>query len=395
VKLESAAAGTRIGRSELAEGAWMLAGVWRCWRAIGVRRLMYTTGIALVLETAGWLTILPFILGLGSGPGGENASGGILGLAVGLGYAVCGAYCYLFALTVAELGVAVPQRTWRRYAIAVMAATVPAVAVQMLAWAWFPIMIGLSGPLAPSVLAAKALWSAATWVLTGGLVVAVYARFQAARYAREAFNKAELERAAANREVLASRLAAMQAQVEPQFLLGTLAQVEALYERDPASGVRMLDGLIAYLRAALPQLRSEGSTLAQEARLAESYLGIVKLRKGDGLELAVDIPAELGNCAFPPMLLLPLIDDALRAGFATAQSEVGIAVRARAEGERVHVVVARNGPASSESSDLLATLRERLGGLYGERASLTIASDAPRVTLIEIELPHETASADR
>jgi LytS/YehU family sensor histidine kinase len=262
-------------------------------------------------------------------------------------------------------------------------------------YARFPGMGGVTGALAPSVLATKALWSAGTWVLTGGLVVAVYARFQGARYARETFNKAELERAAASREVLASHLAAMQAQVEPQFLLGTLAQVDALYERDPDSGVRMLDNLIAYLRAALPQLRSEGSTLAQEARLAESYLCIVKLRMGSRLEFMMEIPPELGDCAFPPMLLLPLIDDALRPGLAMAQSEVRIAVRARAEGDRVHVVVARDGPASSEGSNLLATLRERLEGLCGERASLTIASDAPRVTLIEIELPHETASADR
>ena len=40
-------------------------------------------------------------------------------------------------------------------------------------------------------------------------------------------------------------------------------------------------------------------------------------------------------------------------------------------------------------------LRERLEGLYGEHASLTLAGDAPRATRIEIDLPHETASADR
>ena len=91
----------------------------------------------------------------------------------------------------------------------------------------------------------------------------------------------------------------------------------------------MLDSLIAYLRAALPQLRSEGSTLAQETQLAESYLCIVKLRMSHGLEFAVDIPVELGDCAFPPMLLLPLIDDALRADSGTTSSGVAIAIRAR------------------------------------------------------------------
>jgi LytS/YehU family sensor histidine kinase len=276
-----------------------------------------------------------------------------------------------------------------------MTATVPAVAFEASAFALFPSIVGSSQALTPSVLATKALWSAGTWALSGALVVAVYARFQAARHARNAFNKAELERAAASREVLASRLAAMQARVEPQFLLGTLAQVEALYERDPDSGVRMLDSLIAYLRAALPQLRSEGSTLTQEARLAESYLCIVELRMGSRLDFEVDIPPELTDCAFPPMLLLPLIDDALGADKGPAPSGVGIAIRARAKDERLHVVVAREGPAASADAALLATLRERLEGMYGDRASLSFASDPSRMTLIEIEVPHETASASR
>src|SRR5207302_7225193 len=148
----------------------------------------------------------------------------------------------------------------------------------------------------------------------GGLALAVYVRFRSARLAREAFNAAELERVAASRGVLASRLAAMQARIEPRFLLGTLAQVEALYERDAHAGDRMLDGLIAYLHAALPQLRGQRSTLKQEAQLAESYLRIVQIRMGSRLDFQVDVRPELDDCDFPPMVLLPLIDDALRNG---------------------------------------------------------------------------------
>ena len=68
----------------------------------------------------------------------------------------------------------------------------------------------------------------------------------------------------------------MQARVEPRFLFNTLAQVERLYEIDAQRADRMLDDLIVYLRAALPQLRETTSTLSREIELAKAYLNIVE-----------------------------------------------------------------------------------------------------------------------
>ena len=97
------------------------------------------------------------------------------------------------------------------------------------------------------------------------------------------------------RDVLESRLAAMQAQVEPQFLFNTLAQVERLYEIDPARAARMLDDLIAYLRAAMPLMRDTSSTVKQEIDLARAYLDIVRIRLGDRLAFAIEVPSDGGS----------------------------------------------------------------------------------------------------
>ena len=92
----------------------------------------------------------------------------------------------------------------------------------------------------------------------------------------------------------------MQARVEPQFLFSTLAQVQNLYEANAATGERMLDELIAYLRAATPRMRDTSSTLAQEIELARAYLAILKVRLGDRLEYAIDIAEDSHGARMPP-----------------------------------------------------------------------------------------------
>lgn len=381
-----------IDQSLVANSVQWLCEVLDAWRSISLRRWLWTTGIAVVLLVANAMGTITSVLGMDRatwGMGGWGASEIVTRVVSG----VLGAYFYLLALTIAEIGVLRPQRPSRRYFVAAVVATIAAAALDTSLLAILP-SFGMDGwHQAPWF-----IWFATSWALGGGLAVAVYARFQAARNAREVFHAAELERAAASRGMLASRLAAMQAQVEPEFLRGTLAQVEGLYERDPVSGVRMLDGLIAYLRAALPQLRSEGSTLEREARLADSYLRVIKLRMGSRLDFAIEVPSALAECTFPPMLLLPLIDDALRNGLEPTPLGGRIDIRGRADRNRLHVVVAHDGMTPSEhtSSDhLRATLWERLEGIYGESAHMTFAANTPRGARVEIEVPHETAGAPR
>jgi LytS/YehU family sensor histidine kinase len=311
---------------------------------------------------------------------------------------ILASYFFLFAVRFAEFGVPDRRAGWRRYAVAAAVATVASVALETTLITLLPSEAGWNFVPDLTAIIPKVTWSAANWSLSGGLAVAVYARFQAARRAREALAAAEIERAVSSRELLATRLAAMQAQVEPQFLLSAMAQIEALYDRDVESGDRMLESLTAYLRASLPQLRGDNSTLEREARLCESYLRMAQLRMGSRLVFSIDIPEDLGPDAFPPMLLLPLVDDALRNGLEPLPFGGRIDLRASADADRLRVVVTHDGvipPKDPTRTPLLGTLSERLEGLYGARAELTFTGDVRQGVRVAVELPNEAARDHR
>ena len=122
--------------------------------------------------------------------------------------------------------------------------------------------------------------------LGGLLVLAIFTRRRDSEMAN-ALHAAQLKRVAIERGMIADQLRGLQARVEPAFLFGTLADVRALYESDAAQGERMLDELIRFLRAALPQLRSRSSTWDQESRLLKAWLAIQQIRAGGRLAFEV------------------------------------------------------------------------------------------------------------
>jgi hypothetical protein len=375
----------------------------RAWRGTTLRQWLWTTAIALLLLLGNMAGLLPPLLNAVPPVIGPSLPGWSIAKSVGAAVVfLAAAYCFLLAVSIAEYDARHRLPPAHRYFAAGLAACGAAILIEIALYALVPGFAPRTGGwtlvLDTRQLLGRIVWSAATFGLSGGLAVAVYVRFRLARLAREAFNAAELERVAASREVLASRLAAMQARVEPRFLLGTLAQVETLYERDPQAGDRMLDGLIAYLRAALPQLRSPRSTLKQEVQLAESYLAIMRIRMGSRLECRIDVRPELGDTDFPPMVLLPLIDDALRNGLEPLPQGGTIAITADVDGDCIRVRIADDGlprpPASSDDSGM-ATLHDRLSGIYGNTACLELTANAPQGVIATIKVSLETARHHR
>lgn len=115
------------------------------------------------------------------------------------------------------------------------------------------------------------------------------------------------------RHALAARLAALQAQVDPALLFDALVSIEQAYDRqDPTASAR-LDRLIRHLRVALPRLRDAGATLGGEAELIASYLDLVRDLGGEPPAFECELGARAAT-ALPPMLLLPLVQRALRLG---------------------------------------------------------------------------------
>ncbi len=216
---------------------------------------------------------------------------------------------------------------------------------------------------------------------------------------REARSRADLLRAEADRNLLSKQaieaeLKLMQAQVEPHFLFNTLASVQFLAETEPPKASLMLGHLIAYLRAALPQLRSNSTTLGQEGDLAQAYLSIMQMRMGTRLRFAIRIPEELRGHRFPPMLLMSLVENAVRHGL-EPQAEGGtVELQARHDGRRLIVSVVDNGHGLGNKIGNgvgLTNLRGRLAALYADQARFTLEEVEPHGARATVELPYEPA----
>ncbi|WP_416758695.1 histidine kinase [Roseateles sp. So40a] len=148
--------------------------------------------------------------------------------------------------------------------------------------------------------------------VTASLSVAWYEMAMRRRRTRARLEAMLREQSAMQRDAVAARLAALQAQVEPQFLFDTLVDIERAYDRADREAPDQMERLIRHLRVALPRLRDRGVTLESEAALLDSYLSVVAGRHRRALPLSIDWPAWLSARPLPPMLLLPLAQLMLR-----------------------------------------------------------------------------------
>jgi Histidine kinase len=201
---------------------------------------------------------------------------------------------------------------------------------------------------------------------------------------QRAVQSAQREQAAIAREVLESRLTAMQAQVEPQFLFDSLVDIEALYRQDAVRAAGDLDRLITYLRVALPRLREPGSTIDAEIDLVQAYLAVVTSLHNGHPKLIVTLPEECRHARFYPMLLLPLMQRAVRHPSGTMPESIKIGI---SRVQQQIVIVLRFAMIDQRDEDPeLARVRERLNGLFGASASLD-CQEKGGITQIIMRIP--------
>lgn len=232
---------------------------------------------------------------------------------------------------------------------------------------------------------------------SNGLFVSLFflIKFREAR-AEAALLKAQAAQHLISKQVVETELKLMQAQVEPHFLFNTLASVQYLIETSPPEAARLLGHLLAYLRAALPQLRTTSTALGKEIEMAEAYLNILKMRMGSRLEFEVDVPEALRGAAFPPGLLISIVENAVEHGL-QAQAQGGtVAIAAKRIDDRLQVTVTDTGAGvtsgttkSSGRGIGLANVRERLAALYGARGRFALENALPHGARAVIEIPAE------
>jgi signal transduction histidine kinase len=192
------------------------------------------------------------------------------------------------------------------------------------------------------------------------------------------------------REATLANLRALQAQIEPHFLFNTLANVTSLIDPDPAMAKRMLESFIRFLRASLAATRSESTTLAAEAELIASYLDVLQIRMGPRLRYEVDVPADLHAFTVAPMLLQPVVENAIRHGLEPKVDGGKVRFSARRDGDDVVIEIADTGVGfapTTRGGVGLTNLRDRLRLIYGERASLTVGENGGAGASVAVRVP--------
>src|SRR5258706_4637122 len=192
------------------------------------------------------------------------------------------------------------------------------------------------------------------------------------------------------REATLANLRALQAQIEPHFLFNTLANVTSLIDPDPAKAKRMLESFIRFLRASLAATRSESTTLAAEAELIASYLDVLQIRMGARLRYEVDVPPDLHTFTVAPMLLQPVVENAIRHGLEPKVDGGSVRFSARREAADVVIEISDSGVGfapTTRGGVGLTNLRDRLQLIYGDRASLTVGERGGGGAAVALRIP--------
>jgi signal transduction histidine kinase len=202
----------------------------------------------------------------------------------------------------------------------------------------------------------------------------------------------ERERVAAQlqAQLTEARLAALSSQLNPHFLFNALNSIAELVHRDPVAADAMIVGLGALLRNSLESASTQEVLLDEELRLLGHYLDIERIRLGDRLRVEWSVAPEARAALLPPLLLQPLVENALRHGIARRLAPGTLRVEARIEGRQLRLEVHDDGTGGSAASGFgigLGTTRQRLQALYGEAAALELAPAPGGGTIARLHLP--------
>jgi signal transduction histidine kinase len=191
-----------------------------------------------------------------------------------------------------------------------------------------------------------------------------------------------------------SKLTLLQSQLEPHMLFNTLANLRVLIGVDPPRAQLMLDRLIAYLRATLNASRATLHPLSVEFARVDDYVQLMKVRMGERLLPRLELPSELAAQPVPALLLQPLVENAIKHGLEPNVNGGKLIVSATRERDQLVLCVRDTGvgmravPGDGTRFGM-QQVRERLATLYGDKATLELASaiDTDGGTTATVRIP--------
>jgi sensor histidine kinase YesM len=213
-------------------------------------------------------------------------------------------------------------------------------------------------------------------------------------------HRRELAEVQRQRQEANLKLLVLQAQTEPHFLFNTLASLRALLREDVQQAETMVDALVGHLRAVLPRMRDESaiSTLADQLTICTSYLELMATRLAGRLTHRIEVPDALLRVSFPPLMLLILVENAVKHGIEPKAGPGRICIEAERAfglvGPAIEVRVVDDGVGliMGFAHGLgLRNVREQLALRYGEHAALSLTGSQGGGAIASIRLPLERA----
>jgi LytS/YehU family sensor histidine kinase len=207
----------------------------------------------------------------------------------------------------------------------------------------------------------------------------------------------ERDRAATAEAMIVARnaqLSALRAQLNPHFLFNALHTVSALITSDPGAADRAIERLGDLLRYAMAE--DEVVSLSAEWQFVRDYLAFEQLRLGDRLDIDAHLDPAAGDCLVPPLLLQPLVENAVRHGIAWRAEGGRISLDARRSTNGIRVRVADDGPGNGSREHGrrgrgLDLVRRRLHAAFGDDAELRIdATHDPPGYAVAVTIPERT-----
>lgn len=209
----------------------------------------------------------------------------------------------------------------------------------------------------------------------------------------------ELDLARKEGQLARARVEALTAQLRPHFLFNTLHTLGQLWRSGRADDAdMMLDRLGALFQRVQANTRRLEVPLEEELSMVRDYLSIEQARFRDRLCVAVEADAGTSSLAVPPLLLQPLVENAVRHGISARSTAGRVLVQAHREGERLVLTVEDDGPGIAAASPSpgtgtgLRNTRERLAQMYGDAHRFIVEEAEGGGTRVRLELPAREAA---
>ncbi len=207
------------------------------------------------------------------------------------------------------------------------------------------------------------------------------------------------EKQAAELQALAkeSELAALKAQINPHFLFNTLNSMNAMVKRDPEETRNMIIQLGDLLRYALDSSRRDLVMLEEELAFSKAYLQLESHRFADRLAVEFDIAPGLEHVLIPPMVLQPLVENAIKHNIGRREEGGEITIRVTAADEQVHIMVEDKGrgemlhQVTSKTGIGLSNTTSRLEKRLGPAAALRTEDLRPTGFRVSFSVPLQLA----